>query len=122
MAKRSPLSRLDGPVLGSVARVFSVLGEPTRLAILQLLGQGPRTVSEIVDQLEMKQANVSKQLGILNQAELVGRERDGASVRYFITEPMIFDLCDLVCGKLRRDAEQRIEQLPSRRGGRRAPG
>lgn len=76
-------------------------------------------MTEIVEAAEMKQANASKQLGILKQAGLVDRERDGASVRYSITEPMIFELCDLVCGKLRRDAEARIAQLPKRAAGRR---
>lgn len=111
MSRRARIRRLEGPVLSSVAGVFSVLSEPTRLQILQLLGEGSLSVSEIVTALEMKQANVSKQLGILSQAGLVGRERDGASVRYSITEPMIFELCDLVCGKLRKDAEARIASL-----------
>lgn len=111
MSRRTRVRRLEGPILSSVAGVFSVLSEPTRLQILQLLGEGPLSVSEIVSTLEMKQANVSKQLGILSQAGLVGRERDGSSVRYSITEPMIFELCDLVCGKLRKDAEARIASL-----------
>jgi hypothetical protein len=48
---------------------------------------------------------------------VVGRERDGLSVRYFIDEPLIFELCSLVCGKLRRDAEARVAALqpPARR-------
>ena len=111
MSRRSRIRRLESPILESVAGVFSVLSEPTRLQILQLLGEGALSVSEIVTSLEMKQANVSKQLGILNQAGLVGRERDGSNVRYSITEPMIFDLCDLVCGKLKKDAEARIASL-----------
>lgn len=115
---RSAPTPLEGPVLDSVAQVFTVLSEPTRLQILQLLRGGSHTVSEIVDSLEMKQANVSKQLGLLRQVGFVGREREGASVRYSITEPLIFDLCDLVCGKLRKDAEERIALLPKRRGRR----
>lgn len=99
-------------MLSEVAHVFSVLSEPTRLQILQVLREGPRTVSELVSALEMKQANVSKQLGVLHQSGLVARERDGAHVRYSIAEPMIFELCELVCGKIRRDAEARIALLP----------
>ncbi|MFO0568634.1 MAG: metalloregulator ArsR/SmtB family transcription factor [Polyangiaceae bacterium] len=102
---------MDRPVLEGVAGVFSVLSEPTRLQILELLGRGPLTVGEIVSALDMKQANVSKQLGVLSQAGLVTRTRDGACVRYSIADPMIFELCDLVCGKLKRDAEARIASL-----------
>jgi len=34
---------------------------------------------------------------------LVKRERDGISIRYQIGDPMIFALCNLVCGKMERD-------------------
>lgn len=102
---------LDRSSLEAVARLFAVLAEPTRLAILQELKGGPRVVSELVEALGAKQANVSKQLGILHTAGLLSRERDGNLVRYAIAEPMIFDLCELVCGKLRRDAERQLESL-----------
>ncbi len=101
-------SPLDRGSLEAVARLFAVLAEPTRLAILQFLKGGPRAVSELVDGLDVKQANVSKQLGILYTVGLLARERDGNVVRYSIAEPMIFELCELVCGKLRRDAERQL--------------
>jgi ArsR family transcriptional regulator len=112
-------SSLDRGSLEAVARLFAVLAEPTRLAILQALKGGARGVSELVAELEVKQANVSKQLGLLYGAGLLARERDGNVVRYSIADPMIFDLCELVCGKLRRDAERQLAQLgpaPKRRG------
>lgn len=102
---------LDGNSLEAVARLFGVLAEPTRLALLQDLKAGPRSVSELVERLRAKQANVSKQLGVLHAAGLVARVRDGNVVRYSIAEPMIFELCELVCGKLRRDAERQLAAL-----------
>ena len=53
----------------------------------------------------MRQANVSKHLGVLHDDRLVKRERDGISVRYQIADPMIFSLCKLVCGKIARDVQ-----------------
>ena len=53
----------------------------------------------------LKQANVSKHLGVLHDHHLVKRKRDGVSVRYEIADPMIFALCNLVCGKMERDAK-----------------
>ena len=102
---------LDRGSLEAVSRLFAVLAEPTRLALLQALKDGPRAVSELVIELNAKQANVSKQLGVLYAAGLLVRERDGNTVRYSIAEPMIFDLCELVCGKLRRDAERQLTAL-----------
>jgi DNA-binding transcriptional ArsR family regulator len=100
---------LDAQRLENVARMFAALAEPTRLRILQMLQQGPLTVTELVSALEMKQANVSKQLGLLHQAGLVARQREGNLVRYRISEPMIFELCGLVCAKLQRDAEAQVK-------------
>ncbi len=102
---------LDRGSLEAVARLFAVLAEPTRLAILQELKEGPRAVSELGERLGAKQANISKQLGILHAAGLLARARDGNLVRYSVAEPMIFELCELVCGKLRRDAERQLDAL-----------
>jgi DNA-binding transcriptional ArsR family regulator len=91
--------------LGAVARLFAVLSEPSRLVLLQTLHNGPLTVSELVKACHMKQANVSKHLGLLYDHHLVKRERDGISIRYQIADPMIFALCKLVCGKMERDVK-----------------
>ena len=91
--------------LEAVARLFAVLSEPSRLILLQALHDGPLTVSELVEACDMKQANVSKHLGVLHDHRLVKRERDGISVRYQIADPMIFSLCNLVCGKMARDVK-----------------
>jgi len=92
--------------LEAVADVFAVLAEPTRLEILQFLNEGECTVGKLVEGLGAKQANVSKQLGILHDAGLLERQRRGSQVFYSIREPMVFDLCGLVCRKLKLDAEK----------------
>jgi DNA-binding transcriptional ArsR family regulator len=91
--------------LAVVARLFAVLSEPSRLALLQTLHDGPLSVNELVDACGMKQANVSKQLAILHDHHLVKRERAGTSIRYEIADPMVFSLCNLVCGKMKKDAQ-----------------
>ena len=88
-----------------VARLFAVLAEPSRLVLLQTLHKGPLTVNELAEACGMKQANVSKHLGVLRDHHLVKRERDGSSIRYQIADPMIFSLCNLVCGKMERDVK-----------------
>lgn len=73
--------------------------------ILQELRARPRIVSQLVDALDLQQANVSKQLGMLHDAGIVSRRRIGNHVEYAIADQVIFDLCELVCGKLKRDAK-----------------
>ena len=102
-----------------VARRFQVLGEPCRIRILQALQSGPRTVNEIVRELEGNQPNISKHLQILFDAGLVGRERSGNSVFYNIADPVVFRLCELVCRSTARQAAhvQRYAAVASRRNG-----
>ncbi len=55
----------------TVLTAFGVLGEPSRLAILDHLVDGERPVGELVDLLQVSQPAVSKHLRILRQAGLV---------------------------------------------------
>jgi DNA-binding transcriptional ArsR family regulator len=98
--------KLKPAQLERVACLFRAFAEPTRLAIIQELKSGELSVSEIVDQLTTSQANVSKQLKLLYDAGLVTRRKQSTQVLYAIAEPMVFELCALVCDKLNRDAEK----------------
>ncbi len=104
--KRSHPKLLSAPQLEAVALLFGALAEPRRLALLQALHKGPRNVTQLMEACDMKQANVSKHLALLHAHRLVRRSRDGTSVRYEIADPMVFSLCELVCGKMECDAEQ----------------
>jgi len=99
---------LSNNQLAAVARLFSVLSEPSRLALLQALHDGPLTVNELVEASGMKQANVSKQLAILHDNHLVKRERDGTFIRYEIADPMVFSLCNQVYGKMEKDTKSAV--------------
>ena len=96
---------LSGAQLNVVARLFGVLSDPNRLMLLQALHDGPLTVNELVEASGLKQANVSKQLALLHTHHLVKRERDGTFIRYEIADPMVFSLCNLVCGKVAKDTK-----------------
>ena len=97
--------RMSAPQLAAISRLFAVLAEPNRLVLLQALHGGPLTVSQLVEACDMKQANVSKHLAVLHDHRLVKREREGISIRYQIADPMIFGLCNLVCGTMERDTK-----------------
>ena len=91
-----------------IADRFKVLSDPLRLALLHRLKEGERTVSTLVEETDASQANVSKHLQILRRAGLVERRKEGLSAWYSIVDPSIFEICDLVCGRL---AEQYQEDL-----------
>lgn len=86
-----------------VARRFQVLSEPARLRLLMALREGEQNVTALVEATDLGQGNVSKHLGILADAHIVERRREGANVYYAIADPQIFELCELMCSKLERE-------------------
>jgi DNA-binding transcriptional ArsR family regulator len=68
------------------------------------------TVNELTEVLGATQQNVSKHVGVLAQAGIVGREKDGNRVRCFIADQSVFELCELVCGGLRQQVAE-LDQL-----------
>lgn len=63
-----------GTVIGVQAATFGALGEPSRFQIVELLRGGPRSVSEIVEALGIRQPQVSKHLRVLSGAGIVAVE------------------------------------------------
>ena len=89
-----------------VAQRFRVLGEPMRIRLLDQLREGDATVGELQHALGANQQNISKHLGILHAAGMVSRAKDGNHTRYSISDPDVFELCDQVCGGVRRRLEE----------------
>ena len=96
---------LSDPLIELIAARFRVLAEPMRIKILDQLRSGDGTVSELQDALGASQQNVSKHLGILHGAGMVTRTKDGNHVRYAIADEGVFELCEQVCGGVRRQLQ-----------------
>ena len=107
---------LPAPLATLIAARFRLLGEPMRIRILDSLRGGPGSVGELAGTLETTQQNVSKHLGALHSAAIVAREKDGNRVLYSIADPGVFELCEHVCGGLRRQITALDELIPG--GGR----
>jgi DNA-binding transcriptional ArsR family regulator len=96
---------LPEPLIELVAQRFRVLGEPMRIKLLDRLRDGDATVGELQALLGASQQNVSKHLGILHAAGLVSRTKHGNHMRYAIADPNVFELCEQVCGGVRRQLQ-----------------
>jgi ArsR family transcriptional regulator len=91
---------LSREALEILARRFRVLGDATRLALLQALFVREQTVQELCALTDTTQANASKHLALLFEQGLVARRRDGLFTRYRLADPTLQELCRLVCGSL----------------------
>ncbi len=106
-AKSKKSSGFSPEALGFVAERFRVLGEPMRLKLLIALETGEKNVTELVRHTESTQANVSKHLGILTDAGMLSRRKEGLKTFYVISDPQIFELCDLMCSKLQKEFSEK---------------
>jgi ArsR family transcriptional regulator len=70
-------------------KLLKLLSEESRLRVmLYLAKEGPCTVSEIVETLDLVQSTTSHHLSLLRAADLVITSRDGKNVYYDINDPM----------------------------------
>ena len=94
---------LTPDVLSLVAERFKALAEPARLQLLERLRGGERSVTELVAETGLGQANVSKHLGMLHALRFVTRRKEGLNVYYALADERVFTLCDMMCGRIERE-------------------
>src|SRR5271166_2927049 len=95
-----------------IAQRFRVLAEPMRIRLLDALREGPATVGELQEATGASQQNVSKHLGVLLRSGLVSRSKEGNFSRYAIADEGVFELCEHVCGGLRRQLDELDATIP----------
>ena len=74
------------------ARIGHALASPKRIELLDLLGQGEKTVETIADQLATPIKNTSAHLRVLRQAHLVETRREGTYVYYRLADDDVYRL------------------------------
>ena len=92
--------------------MLNALGEPNRLHIVELLRDGPHSVNEIAEQLQLSQPLVSKHLRVLSQAGLV-KVRQNAQQRIYQLEELHFDELESWLATFKHLWESRLDHLDS---------
>jgi DNA-binding transcriptional ArsR family regulator len=88
-----PRTRPPRPSLPEAADLFRLLGEPTRLRLLVLLGeQGELPVGDLAAACGRSQPAASLHLGLLRRAGVVASRREGKRVYYRLTSPFVAKL------------------------------
>lgn len=77
-----------------------------RISLLETLRDGEASVRDLQQRTGASQQNVSKHLGVLLRAGVVGRRKEGNFSVYRIADPMVFSLCEEVCGGMRRELDE----------------
>jgi DNA-binding transcriptional ArsR family regulator len=106
----------EGPTEESfklIAKRLKAIADPSRLAIMHMLCEGERNVTELVGMTGLTQANVSKHLRILREEGLVSYRRDHRRIFYDLANELHKDICSLVCRSLEECAAMNKEILES---------
>ncbi|HEU5260219.1 MAG TPA: metalloregulator ArsR/SmtB family transcription factor [Gemmatimonadales bacterium] len=111
------------------AATCSILAHPTRLAMIEALRDGERTVSDLVRAVGTSAGNLSQHLGAMRDAGVVEARREGRYAFYRISDPRILTafrlMREVLLGRLARDARLADRaRRPARRTavGQGAPG
>ncbi|MEY8367341.1 metalloregulator ArsR/SmtB family transcription factor [Anaerovoracaceae bacterium 42-11] len=77
---------MENETLYSLAELFKIFGDPTRIRILYVLSKEERCVQDIADALSMTQSAISHQLRILKHSALVKFRREGKTIYYSLAD------------------------------------
>jgi DNA-binding transcriptional ArsR family regulator len=89
-AERSIVNLMVQYPATSVDRAFQALADPTRRAVLERLGSGSATISELAQPFGMSLTGMKKHIQLLEQAELVTTEKVGRARRCMLA-PYAFE-------------------------------
>lgn len=105
---------MSSELLSMVAERMRVIGDPLRLHVLQRLEKGEMSVTELTQLVGTSQPNLSKHLKILKDDGIVTRRQEKNTAYYSISDPFVFELCDLVCNSLEGQLNDRVTALKGR--------
>jgi DNA-binding transcriptional ArsR family regulator len=77
-------------------KTMSALNNPVRLKLLSCLGEGPKSVNELIGNCQLSQSAVSQHLQKLREAGLVLTKRRGKEVIYSISNPKVLQVSSLI--------------------------
>jgi DNA-binding transcriptional ArsR family regulator len=72
-----------------MSSVFKALSDPTRRRVLQLLRKGPMSAGDLSDQFDVSKPTMSAHFAVLREAGLVGSEKNGKTVTYWLNATVL---------------------------------
>jgi DNA-binding transcriptional ArsR family regulator len=75
-----------------ISTVYQVLGDASRLKIIQAVGQTSRSVTEIIEETGLSQTLVSFHLRVMREKGIVITRRDGPFIYYSLAAPELYDI------------------------------
>ena len=94
----------DDSTFNRAAEIFRVMSAPMRLRIMSCLCSGEKNVSELLEEVDTTQSNMSQHLSTLYQAGILQKRREGVQIYYFIANTSFVELCRAVCNQIANES------------------
>ncbi|HEU0165913.1 MAG TPA: metalloregulator ArsR/SmtB family transcription factor [Thermomicrobiales bacterium] len=101
----------DAPPAESMAELFAILGDPTRMRVLTALASGELCVSDLAAATGVNRTTVSHQLSVLRTNRMIRRRREGKVVYYALDDDHVASLLRMASAH----AEEELANLDDRR-------
>ena len=88
--------RLLKKVFEMQCEICKALGHPIRLAIVDRLKEKETSAADLIAELEISKANLSKHMTLLDHSGIVESRRDGRQIYYCLTDPEIHNACAIM--------------------------
>ncbi len=93
-----------------VDRTFAALADPTRRGVLERLGRGSATITELAQPFGISLTGMKKHVRVLEEAELVATEKVGRTRRCSLGPRRLDDVQDWIAG-YRRTMDERLDRF-----------
>lgn len=88
------------------AELFGVLATPMRLRILSALCDTEKSVSQLLQEIQTTQPNLSQHLNLLYRAGVLARRKEGTQVIYRVQSKKAVTLCRRVCAQIAHELDE----------------
>lgn len=102
-------------VFQAAAELFSVLSTPVRLRILSVLCNGELSVSQMLDQIDSSQPNLSQHLNVLYRSGILAKRKEGTQVIYRVQSERALAICRSVCTQIAIELDEPAQVAPTQR-------
>ena len=87
---------MNSDLRGFKAEIFQGLAHPTRIAIVESLREGELSAGQLIERLQLEQANASQHLAVLRAKMILVSRKAGNQVFYSLRDPALIQVLDIL--------------------------
>lgn len=99
-------TKTDKLIYQRQSQICKAFANPVRIQILEMLGERPRYVSELLEELRISKPNLSQHLAILRNSGVVTTGRMGKQLLCTLAMPEVKNACELIRNVLRKQVDE----------------